>query len=367
MPDSVLQPAPVSTTVRRLHSSSITFATSEDIGPIVHGDRARLICAHDSCYRARMRSLIGQVVDGKYLVQEPMGEGAMGAVVSAECADGLVALKLLKNVDKKLRGRQRFAREVRFLEQLVHPNVVKLLGYGRDERLRVLYFAMELLRGDPVSRITAHGRSSVALALTVVRQAAEGIASAHELGIVHRDLKPANLMLVPRDDGSVQVKILDFGLAYVLSEERLTDMGTAPGTVSYMPPEQLQGKTVDQRGDLYCLGVVIFELLTGQKPFPGDTQVDIAVAVLNRPPRRVDEIVHDIPSGLADLVASMLSKDPDDRPQSADELVERIAAFQRSSDLRPPTVDHVGPADDVRLQWDLRDAVAVADVIGSAR
>src|SRR5690606_7466161 len=105
------------------------------------------------------------------------------------------------------------------------PNVVDLIDFGRDSRLGVLYFAMEMLHGDPVSRLVGLGRTPVSLALTVARQAAEGIASAHTAGIVHRDFKPANLMLVPRQDGSVQVKILDFGLAYVHTEERLTAMG----------------------------------------------------------------------------------------------------------------------------------------------
>ncbi len=306
-----------------------------------------------------MDTFKGQTVDGQYVVRHTIGEGAMGSVVVADSEYGVVALKILKDVDDSLRGPERFMREIRFLNQLVHPNVVDLIDFGRDERLGVLYFAMELLHGDPVSRLVAAGRSSPALALTVARQAAEGVDSAHAAGIVHRDLKPANLMLVPRPDGSVQVKILDFGLAYVLTETRLTDMGTAPGTVSYMPPEQLRGEAVDHRGDLYGLGVILFEMLTGQKPFPGATQVEIAMQVLDRPPRRLDELRDDVPAPLADLVASLLDKDREQRPQTAEDLVDRIAAFQRGSDLRPPTVAHVGPARDPRLEWDLCDPIPV--------
>lgn len=295
------------------------------------------------------------IIDGRFRVVKPIGQGAMGAVYIAIDAtnEQPVALKLLKKSEAAMRAQERFLREIRYLETLRHPNVVAIVDHGHDQTMGLQYYAMELLFGDTIAKLTNLGRTSPALGLMVARQAAEGIAVAHERGIVHRDLKPANLMLVPNANGEVTVKILDFGLAYTPSDERLTEAGVAPGTVSYMPPEQLLGEDVDLRGDLYCLGVVLFEMLTGCTPFPGKGQIEIATAVLNKVPRRLDTIVPEVPAALADLIASLLAKDPAERPQTADELVERIAAFQRTSTLRPLTVRHTGPSQNPVRDWSL--------------
>lgn len=285
----------------------------------------------------------------------------MGWVFAADDPAGTrVALKLVRDVDDDLRGPQRFLREVATLNQLVHPNIVELIDFGRDERRKMSYLVMELVPGDPVSRLTSAGRSPAALALAVARQAAEGLAGAHRRGIVHRDLKPANLMLMPQSDGGVRLKVLDFGLAWMHADTKLTKTGTAPGTVSYMSPEQLQGIQVDGRADIYALGVILFEMLAGHAPFQGQNQVEIAFGVLNQAPKRLDELVPDTPTPLADLVGAMLSKDREKRPSDAEELVDRIAALQRESSLGPPTVAHLGRSEDVVADWGLAPAIDVA-------
>jgi serine/threonine protein kinase len=310
--------------------------------------------------------LVGTTIKGRFDVLDTIGEGAMGSVyVASDRRGGKVALKLLKEQDDKMRAPERFLREVKLLSQLVHPNVVQFVEGGFDPAIGTVFYAMEFLSGDPLSALTSIGRASPALALTVARQTAEGIHAAHDLGFVHRDLKPGNLMLVPRDDGSVQVKILDFGLAFVHNERRLTDMGSAPGTVSYMSPEQLQGKVPDRRADLYGLGVVMFELVTGSPPFPGDTQVEIARDVLTRPAAKLDDLLPDLPAGFSELVDRLLAKDRDERPASAEAIVDEIATIQRGSSLRPPTVSHLGPSDDPRTAWRLSARISLESIKGA--
>jgi len=310
-----------------------------------------------------MGSLLGETIDGRYHLEAALGEGAMGWVFAARDPSGQqVAVKLVRDIDDDLRGPQRFLREVATLNQLVHPNVVELFDFGRDEQRRLSYLVMELISGDPVSKLTSSGRASPALALMVARQAAEGLAGAHRRGIVHRDLKPANLMLVPLPDGSVRVKVLDFGLAFMHADTKLTKTGTAPGTVSYMSPEQLQGMQVDGRADLHALGVILFEMLAGRLPFHGGNQVEIAFAVLNATPRRLDQIVDGVPKELADLVSKLLQKDRDKRPATAEGLVDLIAEFQRRSSLPPVKVEHTGRSTDPVRDWSLAPAVPAAAV-----
>lgn len=301
---------------------------------------------------------IGALVRERFEILHPIGEGAMGAVyVASDARGGKVALKLLKDQDDHMRAPERFLREVRLLSQLVHPNVVQLVEAGFDPTIGTVFYAMELLSGDPLSKLTSIGRASPALALTIARQTAEGIHAAHERDVVHRDLKPGNLMLVPREDGSVRLKILDFGLAYVGNERRLTDMGKAPGTVSYMSPEQLQGEVPDRRADLYGLGVLLFETLTGRPPFWGATQVELAVDVLKRTAVPLHDLLPELPRRFAELIAKLLAKDRDQRPPSAEAVVDELAAIQRESRLRPPTVSHIGPSGDPVPAWRLASPV----------
>ncbi len=278
----------------------------------------------------------------------------MGFVFRARSPEGeVVALKIVRDVDESLKAHGRFLREVSTLNQLVHPNIVELIDFGQDPSRQLSYLVMELVPGDPVSKLTTAGRATPSLAITVARQAAEGLAGAHRRGIIHRDLKPANLMLVPRDDGAVTVKVLDFGLAWMHADTKLTKTGTTPGTVSYMCPEQLQGEQVDARADIYGLGVILYEMLAGRPPFKGGNQVETAMAVLTQVAPPVTRFAPATPPALAGLVQRCLDKDRHARPGDAEELIDEIAAIQRESKIPPANVSHVGPSKDVVKDWNL--------------
>ncbi len=304
--------------------------------------------------------LEGKVVDGRYAIVRPLGSGAMGAVFLATDPDGVeVALKVVTdNAPDVLRAPQRFFREVKSLNKLEHPNIVALLDFGRDETLHLSYMVMEVARGDDISKLIAMGRTGPELALLVARHVADGLALAHEQGIVHRDLKPANVMLCPRADGSVFAKVLDFGLAMLVdADTRLTKTGTAPGTVSYMSPEQLLGETADARTDIYGLGVILYEMLAGRAAFAGGNQTEIALKVLQGPPpTHLSKVVPDIPTQIGDLVAHMMLRDRAGRPQSADTIVERAAQIDRDLGFDPVRVSHIGSSDKPRAAWRLRPA-----------
>lgn len=277
----------------------------------------------------------------------------MGSVWIATDDEGRrVAFKVvLQDIDDTLLAPQRFFREVASLNQLVHPTIIELLDFGRDEQRGLSYLVMELVEGDPVSRLTALGRCPPALVLEVARQTAQGLAVAHDAEIVHRDLKPGNLMLLPGPD-RVQVKILDFGLAWMHADTKLTKTGTAPGTVAYMAPEQLRGEPVDGRTDLYALGVIMFEMLAGRKPFEGENQTEIAMSVLTGTAPRVDRLVSAVPAELGLLVHRLLMK-RELRPASARALVDEIQSLQKALTMKPLRVAHTGPSRDPVSAWHL--------------
>lgn len=307
-----------------------------------------------------MSALLGKTVDGQFHIVERLGAGAMGAVYIAETTDGgEVALKVvLDGIADDLRAAQRFFREVKSLNKLEHPNIVQLIDFGRDESLHLSYLAMELARGDDVSKLTKMGRTSPDLAVHVARQAADGLALAHEQGVIHRDLKPANLMLCPAADGSVVVKVLDFGLAMLAdADTRLTKTGTTPGTVSYMSPEQLLGNTIDAQTDIFALGIILYEMLSGRVPFRGQNQTEIALGVINRTPDPLHTVVPDCPRPVSDMVARMMQKEKGDRPESADDLVAELITVTRTCGFEPVRVSHVGPSQKPRAAWGLRPAV----------
>ena len=314
--------------------------------------------AHRRIMEPMAHFLDGKTIDGSYTVTTQLGEGAMGAVFLANDATGAqVALKVvLDGAPDVLRAPQRFFREVKSLNKLEHPNIVELLDFGRDEQLHLSYMVMEVVSGDDLSKLVAMGRCTPELALLVARHVADGLALAHEQGIVHRDLKPANVMLCPQPDGSVVAKVLDFGLAMLVdAETRLTKTGTAPGTVSYMSPEQLLGETADARTDIYGLGVILYEMLLGAPAFRGANQTEIALEVLQgRPPAPPHTKFPDVPRPLSELVAEMMRRDRAQRPSSADEVAERAAMIGVELRLEPVRVSHTGPADKPRAAWNLR-------------
>jgi len=216
---------------------------------------------------------------------------------------------------------ERFKQEIRLARRISHPNVVRTHDLGEWEG--VYYLTMEFVEGITVrDLIDSRGKLGVSAALAIGTQLASALAVAHEQGVIHRDIKPQNLLL---DAGGV-LKVMDFGVARLAERKStLTEVGLAVGTPAYMSPEQLLAETIDARSDLYSVGVVLFECLTGSLPFEAESPISLIARLLNEEARPPVELNGEVPPALSSLVLSLLAKKPDDRVRSADELGKRLA------------------------------------------
>jgi len=271
--------------------------------------------------------LLGQLLDNKYLIQERLGVGGMGTVYRAMhlLIDRPVAVKVL---NQRFVGDEaaeiRFRREAKATGRLQHANAVTATDFGHTSDGYV-YIVMELLEGQTLREVLAREAPlETARAVSIMLQATAAVAAAHDAGIIHRDLKPANVFIVRRADMPVIVKVLDFGIAKLASEtleegdnETLTVVGAMIGTPRYMSPEQCNGADLTPAADVYSLGVILYEMLTGIVPFSGSTPLAIAIKHAAEQPRDPREITASIPGALAELVLHALEKQPEDRPQDA--------------------------------------------------
>lgn len=264
---------------------------------------------------------------GSYRILQRLGQGAMGMVFRAEDPGlgRIVALKvMLPAVAAVEENRVRFLREAQAAGQLNHPNVIAIYQVGEDRG--VPFLAMPLLKGESLeARLNREKKMSIGDAVRIAREMAEGLAAAHERGLVHRDIKPANLWLeaVQRRHASDRLKLLDFGLARV-DDSGLTQAGAILGTPAYMAPEQARGQPVDHRCDLYSLGGVLYRMLTGERPFPGNDQYAVLLALTTTTPIAPHELNPAVPPGLSRLVMRLLEKSPESRPQSAGDVIEEL-------------------------------------------
>lgn len=262
-------------------------------------------------------------------LREALGSGGMGVVYRADDMHlhRVVALKfLLPHYNLDTSAKARFLREAHAAAALDHPNLCTIHEVGTSDE-GWLFLAMTLYQGETLrARLTRDGPIGVRKSLEIARQIAEGLRAAHSAGIVHRDLKPGNVMLLP--DGTV--RILDFGLARA-RDQSLSEAGVRFGTVSYMAPEQVSGQDVDARVDLWALGVVLYEMLTGRKPFGGEEEVAIAHAILHDEPELLSTHRGDIPPALERVVLRLLEKEPANRCADAVELLDDFA------EIRTPT------------------------------
>jgi serine/threonine-protein kinase len=226
----------------------------------------------------------GHVLGGRYRIEGLLGGGGIGAVYRAVQLplERPVAIKVLHDDMLSMKElRARFEREARVLSALTHPHVVSISDYGIDGDRPFL--VMELLEGRTLEEVLREGEMTPELALQVTREILEGLAFAHQKGVAHRDLKPANVFLLRGRDGSEHVKLLDFGLARVVGpskaasddEVTLTKRGVVFGTPAYMSPEQASGTPADERSDVYSLGILLFEMLAGRRPFVGETRAEV--------------------------------------------------------------------------------------------
>jgi serine/threonine protein kinase/DNA-binding NarL/FixJ family response regulator len=256
----------------------------------------------------------------RYRLVERLGQGSMGIVYRAhdDTLDRDVAIKFL--LPERIAGGEasaRFLREARVVARLSHPNIMTLYDVGRESDWH--YLVLEYIPGQDLhaAMVERGGPFPVHEALHAIRGALSALACAHAQGIVHRDVKPENIMLTP--DG--QVKVTDFGLALARGDVRLTQEGLIVGTVLYLAPEAVAGKPADRRTDLYAMGAVLYELLTGRPPFAGDDPLAIISQILNTPltpPRALDA---SIPPEMEQVVVKLLAKDPNDRYSSAEEVL----------------------------------------------
>ncbi len=281
-------------------------------------------------------SLIDTLFDGRYRIQRKLGAGGMADVYLAEDQElgRRVAIKILNsrhgNDDQFI---ERFRREAKNAAALNHPNIVSI--YDRGEAEDTYYIAMEFLDGRTLKElIVGRGAAPVNVAIEYARQILSALRFAHRHGIVHRDIKPHNVLV----DGEGRVKVTDFGIARA-GTSQMTETGSIVGTAQYLSPEQARGGEVDPRSDLYSLGIVLYELLTGKTPFDGETPVEIAMKHLSTAPQPPSKLRPDIPPELDMVVLRALAKNPDDRYQSADEMEADLDRVARGANVSAATVD----------------------------
>jgi tetratricopeptide (TPR) repeat protein len=277
---------------------------------------------------------------GYYKLMDKIGSGGMGDIYKArnikdKARTSTYAIKVLReeyNNDEKYK--KRFKNEAAVIDQLQHPNIVKVMERGEHDG--TLYIAMELLEGQTLAdKLEKETRLPLKTALSIMIQMASAIVEIHKRGIIHRDLKPENIMVIESLDNEMQIKILDFGLARTQNLTRLTRSGMIMGTIFYVSPEQLTHSKVLSAGDVYSLGVIYYQLLTGKKPFRGDTVFDIARQIIKSEPPAIDALYPGIPSGLTELINQMMSKNPAQRPL-ANEMKERLEEIRASILLLEP-------------------------------
>jgi len=308
---------------------------------------------------------IGQIVKERYEILEILGEGGMAFVYKARDTqlERFVAIKTLKptyvNQETFV---DRFKREAKTAANLNHPNIVQIFDWGIEDEP---YFVMEYIEGNTLTSIIAKNRTiSLSDILFIGAQVSSGLHAAHQKGLVHRDIKPGNIMITP--DG--KVKVTDFGIVSLQNEESdITKTGSILGTASYISPEQAQGKSVSIESDLYSLGTVLYELITGKAPFSGDSPISTATKHLTEKPEKPSLFRRDLPKGVESAILKLLEKATYDRFKSAEDLrailLQQRKALQ-SEQTRENLVDLTNPK--VKLRFTLPALIlSIGVVIGT--
>jgi serine/threonine-protein kinase len=287
-----------------------------------------------------MQAMIGTTIAGKYLVKRRIGAGGMGAVYEGEHVEigKRVAIKVIEHDHaRSTELAARFRREARAASAVESEHIVQVFDVGQDEAVG-LYMVMELLVGeDLASRLEASGgKIPVDEAITIATQAARALGKAHAAGVVHRDLKPANLFLTTREDGSLSVKILDFGISKLIRADNdtkssnLTREGSVMGTPMYMSPEQAQGLAVDARSDVWSLASVLYEALAGRTAYDArDTYEQMIVQIVSQKPKPIDQIAPWVPAPIARVIEGALVHDVAERTPDAVTFAKKLAEASR--------------------------------------
>src|SRR5467141_2413325 len=280
----------------------------------------------------RASSLSGQILDTRYQVTKKLGEGGMSYVYLArEVATGKeVAIKVLSpKLATDRSSVERLRREAGLAMRLDHQNVCRILRLGESED-GLIYLVMPFLKGELLSdREVKGGPMNLAAGINVLRQVCAGLHHAHELQIVHRDLKPENIMLVAEDNGRERAVVMDFGLAKERRADpaiaKLTATGIILGTPEFMSTEQIRGKPLDARSDIYALGIVAFEMFTGKLPFQGRNAQEMMIARLRSQPVPIRQLRSDVPDTVENALNKALQTNPDDRFATAIEFAEALS------------------------------------------
>ncbi|HZU25187.1 MAG TPA: serine/threonine-protein kinase [Bryobacteraceae bacterium] len=282
---------------------------------------------------------------GDYHVLGPIGAGGMGSVykVRNTVSDRIEALKvLLPNLQAEPQLEERFLREIRVLARLAHPNIAALHTAFRMNNQ--LLMVMEFVEGAALPEVLRRGRLPMADCIDYATQTLSAVAYAHGMGVVHRDIKPSNMMITPQG----VVKLLDFGIASVAAEKKLTRTGMVMGSLHYMSPEQVQARPVDARSDVYSLGVTFYEMMTGRCPIEGDSDYAVMAAHIHAVPIPPSQLEPRVPEGMSAVLMKALEKDPSSRFVSASDF---LAAFSAAAQRVPAEPAAAAPSPMTRTMF----------------
>lgn len=265
--------------------------------------------------------MIGQIIGNIYQIVDKLGEGGMGSVYK-----GLdlnlqrpVAIKVLRpDLANNPALVERFHSEAITLAKLNHPNIATLYSFIPQDNQ--FFMIMEFVAGETLATLIARGAINYKEAIPLFCQALEGIGQAHRVGIIHRDIKPANLMVMTEDFGEKKIKVMDFGIARILGTNRLTNPGGLVGTLHYMSPEQIKGQDIDTRSDIYALGILLYEMLTGKLPFDANSEYALLDMHVKQPPPPLHLVKPDVPLLIEDAVLKAMAKSPNERFQTVGEF-----------------------------------------------
>ncbi len=276
--------------------------------------------------------MIGTLLLNRYELLESIGEGGMGTVYKAKChlLNRFVAVKILKaELSNDEEFVSRFKREATSIAKLSHPNIVNVHDVGEENHIN--FIVMEYINGITLKQvIKENGRLSSEKTLDIVLQIAKALECAHINNIIHRDIKPDNIMI--KEDNTV--KVMDFGIAKVIGSRTVTNSSKVMGSVHYFSPEQAKGKLVDCRTDIYSLGIVMYEMVTGQVPYNAESSITIAMMHIQEPVTAPKEIITDIPENINQVILKAMRKEPIKRYQTAKEMADIISAIKEDSNYK---------------------------------